>query len=167
MSADSVSVSTEVVVTEVVTEVIQANVEEFVSPACEAAKKYTVSDLSDLLCELTAECKDIDISDVIRIVPRLSAYVQKLDIAGSEKFALVMAAAHSLVDRMPDDAQSSAHALVDKILPAAIQNVLDVAKGRVTWQQVVATQTVVLQNPEVVESAKNCCLPLLSQLFRK
>ena len=134
--------------------------------------KDAVHDLSDIVAEITGDWKGFGISDVIRIVPQLAAHVQKLSVAGPEKYALVLAAVHLLVDRMPDAAQSSAHALVDAILPAVIKNVLDVAKGRVSLQTAAvaaaALPAVALSAlPALPAEVAAGCFAFLPRCFRK
>ncbi len=131
--------------------------------------KDAVHDLSDIVAEITGDWKEFGISDVIRIVPQLAAHVQKLSVAGPEKYDLVLAAVHLLVDRMPDAAQSSAHTLVDTILPAVIQNVLDVAKGRVSLQTAAAALPAVALSalPALPAEVAAGCFAFLPPCFRK
>lgn len=123
-----------------------------------------VSDLSG------ANASSLNVGDLIRFVPRLASLVHTLQIRGTEKREMVMAASHILVDRViPDSDRASAHALVDVVFPPAIAGVIDVVNGRVSFEQAAtaAASSVasnVAANPVAVSSARNCLTQLISCL---
>jgi hypothetical protein len=101
--------------------------------------------------------------DLARYVPVLAAAAQKLAIHGLEKRELVIASAHTLVDRcLVEDSRGAAHTLVDAVFPSVIEGVLDVAKGRVSFE-VAAAQAAAETAPRVQEVASGCvgCLKVL------
>lgn len=115
---------------------------------------------------------DVSVASLLRFVPRLASLVHTLQIRGAEKRELVMAAAHVLVARViPEAERSTADGMIDLIFPPAIAAVIDVAAGRVTFQQAVeATATAVASTPQVevvASSAGNCLRQLVSSCLRK
>lgn len=115
----------------------------------------------------------ITVGDLLRFVPRLASLVHTLQIRGSEKRDMVIAAAHVLVDRVIGEGdRPAAHALVDVVFPPAIAAVIDVVAGRVTFQQAAvtaasSTATAAAANPVVVAQAGNCLTQLLACLAKK
>jgi hypothetical protein len=137
-----------------------------------AAPQTLTKELTDAVDGIVHDLSGLTVSglsvgDLIRFVPRMASLVHTLQIRGSEKRALVMAAFHILVDRViPEADRHTAHALVDVVFPPAIAAVIDVAAGRVTFGQttVSAATTVAVtgaSNQVVVAEATNC----LSLLF--
>jgi hypothetical protein len=119
---------------------------------------------------------------LIRFVPRLASLVHNLQIRGTEKRDLVMAAAHVLVDRVIGASERpAAHMLVDVVFPPTIASVIDVVAGRVTFQQAVtdaaaataatavtaATAATAVTNQVVIAQAGNCLMQLLTCLGKK
>ena len=81
--------------------------------------------------------------DLIRYVPALAAAAQALGGTGPEKLALVQRAAHTAVDLyIPVEDRTTAHQLVDGILPSVVRAVLDVSKGHVKIQDAVLAAAV-------------------------
>ncbi len=111
----------------------------------------------------------ITVGDLLRFVPRLASLVHTLQIRGSEKRDMVVAAVHVLVDRVIGEGERpAAHVLVDVICPPAIAAVIDVVAGRVTFQQAAMTAaTAAAANPVVIAQAGNCLTQLLSCLAKK
>ena len=146
-------------------------------------KTYTVDDLSELINELTRDLSGATIVDVVRIVPRVAAHVQKFDISGANKRELVMAACHLIVSRsVAEDGRDIANGLVDNIVPAVIDGVIDVAKGRVDFAHVAvqladsvtagtvpsaAAVVAAVAVVEEVEKATRGCLLFLGKCSRK
>lgn len=113
------------------------------------------------------------VGELLRFVPRLASLVHTLQIRGSEKRDLVIAAAHVLIDRVIGESERpAAHALADIVFPPAIAAVIDVVAGRVTFQQAAsqAATTVVASaatNQVIVAQAGNCLTQLLACLAKK
>jgi hypothetical protein len=134
------------------------------TPALVAVVEGIVSDLSGVPASA---------GDLIRFVPRLASLVHALQIRGSEKRDLVMAAAHALVDRViGDTSRPVAHTLVDAVFPHAIAGVIDVVAGRVTFQQAAESAAAMAtsaatSNPAAVVAAGNCLTQMLSACLRK
>jgi hypothetical protein len=106
----------------------------------------------------------ITVGDLLRFVPRMASLVHALQIRGSEKRDMVIAAAHVLVDRVIGEGDRAvAHVLVDVVFPPAIAAVIDVVAGRVSFQQAVA----VAENHVVVTQSGNCLSQILSCLAKK
>lgn len=104
---------------------------------------------------------------LLRHVPKLAAQVDALEIPGERKRDLVMEAIHQIVRSVaPEDALPTVLEMVDAIVPPAIAGVIDVARGRVSFQKAVAVvapeivSNVIQTAPEVAEVASGC-LPLL------
>ncbi len=125
--------------------------------------KKTIEDLKAPLEKIAEDLKgkDVEISDLMRHVPELAAFVQKFEIAGAEKKALVMDASLKLVDLVvKEDLRESTRALVSAIFPAAIENVIDVARGRVSFEK--AVEAVVASAAPAIAKG---CLPFLFQFL--
>lgn len=108
---------------------------------------------------------NLSAGDIARYLPRLAAQVHALNIPGADKSALVVAGAHVLVDRcVPEGERTAAHALTDAVFPAAIAGIVDVVRGRVTFQQAVAASMAAVPElvPVVAPMARNCLMSLLS-----
>lgn len=182
----AVEVATQAVgsATEVAKEAVKEAVAEIVSaapePVADLAKKvYTVLDLSGFIANVGQDFADGDvtIADVLRLVPRLSAEIQKFEISGKEKGELALAAVHAIVDNyVPESSRSKVNSLVDTIVPVAIQNVLDIVKGRVSFgeaskaAQTVVTQMVPAEHAEKVAQVAQIaqgCFAFLSKYMKK
>lgn len=144
------------------------------APAPAPAPALT-KELSDALDGIVRDLSGVNaaslnVGDLIRFVPRLASLVHTLQIRGSEKREMVMAAAHILVDRViPDSERAASHAMVDVVFPPAIAGVIDVVNGRVSFQQA-ATEAAssavssAAANPVIVSSTRNCLTQLISCL---
>ncbi len=160
--------------TETIAEVVEEAVPE---PVATLAKKvYTILDLSGFIANVGKDFTDgdITIADILRVVPRLSAEIQKFEISGKEKGELALAAVHAIVDTyVPENSRSTVNSLVDTIVPVAIQNVLDIAKGRVSFAaaaQNAAVQLVPAEHAAKVEQVAQIaqgCFGFLSQCMKK
>ena len=140
------------------TEMAKETVKEVVpEPIVDLAKKvYTILDLSGFIANVGQDFADGDvtIADILRVVPRLAAEIQKFEISGKEKGELALAAVHAIVNTyVPENSRSMVNSLADTIVPVAIQNVLDIAKGRVSFAAGVQ-QGVTQMAPSVPEALK-------------
>jgi hypothetical protein len=135
-------------------------------------------ELSDAVDEIVHELSGavvtgVSVGDLLRFVPRLASLVHTLQIRGSEKRDMVIAAAHVLVDRLIGVGdRPAAHALVDVVFPPVIASVIDVVAGRVTFQQAAVTAgtaavAAAAANPVVVAQVGNCLTQLLACLAKK
>jgi hypothetical protein len=159
----------------VVEEVVKAVPE----PVVELVQKaITVLDLSGFLAEAGKDFADgdITIADILRVVPRLTAEIQKFGLSGKEKGDLALAAVRELVNTyVPENSRSTVNSLVDTIVPVAIQNVLDIAKGRVSFGDAAkVAQSAVAQiapqyaaQVEQVSQVAQGCFAFLSQCMKK
>jgi uncharacterized protein YjbJ (UPF0337 family) len=183
----AVEVATQTV--EKATEEAKETVAEIVSAATSAAtsavpeqvtelakKAVTILDLSGFIASVSQDFTDGDvtIADILRLVPRLAAEIQKFEISGKEKGELALAAVHSIVDTyVPESSRSKVSSLVDTIVPVAIQNVLDIAKGRVSFAnaaQAAVTQLVPSEHAAKVEQVAQVaqgCFAFLSKYMKK
>lgn len=121
--------------------------------------KKTIDDLKAPIEKIAEDLKgkEVEISDLMRHVPELAAFVQKFEIAGAEKKALVMDASLKLVELVvKEDLREPTRALVSAIFPAAIENVIDVARGRVSFEK--AVEAVVASAAPAIAKG---CLPFL------
>lgn len=115
----------------------------------------------------------LTVGDLLRHVPRFASLVHTLQIRGPEKREMVMAASHVLVDRViPESDRSAGHALVDTVFPAVIAGVIDVVKGRVTFEKAVVSEATTVaaaavSNPVVVAEARNCLSRLFAACIKK
>lgn len=140
------------------------------APVSAAAPTLT-KELSDALDGIVHDLSgaDLSVGGLIRYVPRFASLVHTLQIRGSEKHGMVMAAGHVLVDRVIGEGERpAAHTLVDSVFPPAIAGVIDVVAGRVTFQQAATTAVMsAASNPVVVAQAGNCLTQLLSCVGKK
>ena len=148
-----------------VSEPAPASAPEITPAQTAAAAPVTLTkELSDAVDGIVRDLSGLNVSnvtvaDLIRFVPRLSSLVHTLQIRGSEKRELVMAAAHVLVSRViPESHRESAHALVDTIFPPAIAAVIDVVAGRVTFEQAVQSAAVPVTVAVVQQGCLSRCL---------
>jgi hypothetical protein len=164
-------------VVEKVTDTAQDLADKVPEPVAELAKKvYTILDLSGFIANVGQDFADGDvtIADILRVVPRLAAELQKFEISGKEKGELALAAVHAIVDTyVPESSRSMVNSLADTIVPVAIQNVLDIAKGRVSFAagvQNAAVQMVPEEHAEtvvMVSQVAQGCFGFLSQCMKK
>jgi hypothetical protein len=136
-------------------------------PADAPASAPTPTAISAAIDTIVKDLSGANLSagDIARYLPRLAAQVHALNIPGADKSALVVAAAHVLVDRcVPEGERTAAHALTDAVFPAAIAGIIDVVRGRVTFQQAVAASMAAVPElvPIVAPMARNCLMSLLS-----
>ena len=137
------------------------------APADAPASAPTATAISAAIDTIVNDLSGANLSagDIARYLPRLAAQVHALNIPGADKSALVVAGAHVLVDRcVPEGERTAAHALTDAVFPAAIAGIIDVVRGRVTFQQAVAASMAAVPElvPIVAPMARNCLLSLLS-----
>ena len=136
-------------------------------PADAPASAPTPTAISSAIDAIVKDLSGANLSagDIARYLPRLAAQVHALNIPGADKSALVVAAAHVLVDRcVPEGERTAAHALTDAVFPAAIAGIVDVVRGRVTFQRAVAESMAAVPElvPVVAPMARNCLMSLLS-----
>ena len=105
--------------------------------------------------------------DLIRYVPALAAAAQAVGGTGPEKLALVQRAAHTAVDLyVPTDDRTTAHQLVDGVLPSVVRAVLDVSKGHVKIQDAVLAAAVeAAGRPETRAAAASLLVQCLACLL--
>jgi hypothetical protein len=145
------------------------------TPVVEPVVVALTKELSDVVDGIAHDLSGsvVTVGDLLRFVPRLASLVHTIQIRGSEKRDMVIAAAHVLVDRVIGAGdRPAAHALVDVVFPHAIASVIDVVAGRVTFQQAAATAAVATvaaaaANPVVVAQVGNCLTQLLACLAKK
>lgn len=128
-------------------------------PAAPAVHPELVNVIDSIVVDLSGVY--IKPSDLLRYIPQLAAKVHALSVSGAQKTDLVVAAAHALVNRVVvDDDRVRAHEIVDMTFPPAIAAVIDVVKGRVSFEQAVvaALQTSAPQLVPVVPHVRNCLL---------
>ena len=130
--------------------------------------KPLLMDLSGVLQLIVVDLSGVHVDAVslLRHIPRLAAHVHALTISNDDKRALVIGAAHTLIDRLVPSAEvKTAHTMVDAVFPAAIAAVIDVVRGRVSFG--VAAQALVSSAaPVVIEVAQRECIPRLLECFR-
>lgn len=131
-----------------------------VRPEFEVAISAILKDLSGASVQ--------NVGDLLRFVPRLAAVAETLhDVSKPEKRALVIAAGHRLVElALPVEAREDANRLVDVIFPGALAGVIDVVRGRVSFEDA-AKAVAQSAAPVVVEVAQKKCLPLLLSCLKK
>jgi hypothetical protein len=121
-------------------------------------------------------------ADILRYVPQFVAAAQSLTVPGTEKRTIVMKALHDFIAVLADaghiqkDTQADIDALVDLAAPVAIDAILDVARGKVSFTAVATsttTSTATADNTkkpgveEVAVKGVNCLLSILKMLFKK
>jgi hypothetical protein len=149
------------------------------TPVVAAAGQPTLTkELSDAVDGIAHDLSGVgvtplNVNDLIRFVPRLASLVHSLQVRGSEKRDLVIAAAHVLTDRVVGESERpAAHALVDVVFPPVIAALIDVVAGRVTFQQAAAQAATTavgsaVTNQVVVAQSGNCLAQLLACLGKK
>ncbi len=145
------------VAVEVVKEVVPATTEAIVTTNIK-------NDLMEVVAGIIKDLSGASVSgvgDLLRFVPRLAAAADKIDVTKAEKRALVIAAGHKLVEALlPVDAREDANRLVDAVFPGALAGVIDMARGRVTFQDA-AKAVAESAAPVVLEVAQKKCLPMV------
>jgi len=107
------------------------------APAKAAPAKVDLSGALDVL--VTTICADLSgvplsTAALVRLVPRLAAALHVFSAPLEEKKKVILAAAHKLVDRcVPVEQREVAHELVDAVVPAAVDAVMDVVSGDVAF----------------------------------
>ena len=119
-----------------------------------------------------ADITDVpEVSEILRHVPKFISAVHTLaDKPGAEKRTLVLQGLHALAEKLQDANKISAEfraqldAFVDATVPVSIDAVLDIVKGRVTFESLAQK---VIADPVVVSTALTCCLGFLKTLSKK
>ena len=135
-----------------------SGVELTITPPLPAILGKAVSDLSGVVHSG---------ADLIRYVPALAAAAQTVGGTGPEKLGHVQRAAHMAVDLyVPAEDRTTAHQLVDGILPSVVRAVLDVSKGRVKIQDAVLAAAVeAVGRPETQAAAAGLLAQCLACLL--
>lgn len=131
-------------------------VEEAAAATTAAINVVITPPLPDSLARVVADLSGAVHSgaDLIQRVPLLAAAVQALGGSGAEKLALVQRAAHMVVDLyVPAEERTTAHQLVDGVLPSVVRAVLDVSKGRVKIGDAAAAAVVAIATAPETQAA--------------
>ena len=116
-----------------------AKAEEPAKAAEEAPAKVDLSGALDaLITTVHADLSGAPLSTaaLVRLVPRLAAALHLFSEPLDEKKKVILAAAHKLVDRgVPEEQRAVAHELVDAVVPAAVDAVMDVVRGDVNFPE--------------------------------
>ena len=120
------------------------------------AIKVPEVDFSKLIAEVVTDLSGASAADLLRYVPRFAAHVHTLDLLKADKRALVLGALRELADRcIPAEAREAAHSLLDMVVPAALAGVIDVVRGRVSFEKAVSV-------PELAVASGNCLTALFA-----
>lgn len=132
--------------------------------------------LNALIEKVLVEITEVpEVADILRHVPQFIAAVHTLtDKPGAEKRDLVLKGLHILVEKLEaankisGEFRGQLDAFVDVTVPVSIDAMLDIVKGRVSFESLVQ-QTVA--NPaataQVVSTALTCCLGFWKTVGKK
>jgi len=130
-----------------------------------AASTGVTPDIPGILNDVITDLSGVVFStaDIIHYVSRLASAAQKLNVDGPQKLEYVVRAGHIMVDRfLPEADREAAHGLITIGVPATVQAILDVAKGRVEiGPAILATVETIVKSPgasSVARSLLGCCM---------
>ena len=166
------TVSAQEVVTEVAaaTSEVAAATSEVAEVAQEVANIANLAEaaLAPILDSLQKEIGAAGIQEaaaLLKYIPRLATTVHALAIPGAEKKQAVLKGLHDLVKTLQAtgaltaDKQAELDTFIDMVGPITLDTVLDVVKGRVTFES--------LAKPETVAAVATCCVGLFGMFAAK
>jgi hypothetical protein len=123
-------------------------------------------------------------ADILRYVPQFVAAAQSLTVPGIEKRTIVIKGLHDFAAALAEaghiqkEVQAAVDELIDLAAPVAIDAILDVARGKVSFtgeptatETATATATATTDKIPAVEKVAvkgvNCLLYILKTLFKK
>jgi hypothetical protein len=125
----------------------------------------SVADLSGVIQQIITDLSGSNpgVGELFRFAPVLAAKAQTLNVSKERKRELVVAAAHQLVDRViVEDMRVDGHRVIDAVFPGALAGVIDLARGRVSFETAAAAAVAqAVSAPVVLEVAQRRCLPLI------
>lgn len=130
----------------------------------------TVADLSGVIQQVITDLSGSNpgVGELFRFVPVLAAKAQTLNVSNERKRDLVLAAGHQLVDRViVEDMRVDGHRVIDAVFPGALAGVIDLARGRVSFETAAAAAVQLVSSPVVVEVVQRRCLPLILSCLKK
>jgi hypothetical protein len=135
-----------------------------------AGDLISVADLSGVIQSVITDLSGSTpgVGELFRFVPVLAAKAQTLNVSNERKRELVVAAGHQLVDRvLVEDLRVDAHRVVDAVFPGALAGVVDLARGRVSFETAAAAAVQLVSAPVVVDVAQRRCLPMILSCLKK
>jgi hypothetical protein len=146
-----------------------------VSEAVAVVKDVLPDCLDAVIDKVVADISEIpEVAAILRHVPKFVAAAHTLTVPGPEKRTLVLKALHVLVEKLQAANKISAEfrgeldAFLDATVPVSIDTLLDVVKGRVTFDSLIQQAAA---NPEAVvavaATALTCCTGLFKTLIKK
>ena len=135
-----------------------------------AGDLISVADLSGVIQSVIADLSGSTpgVGELFRFVPVLAAKAQTLNVSKERKRDLVVAAGHQLVDRViVEDMRADGHRVIDAVFPGALAGVVDLARGRISFETAAAAAVQLVSAPAVVDVAQRRCLPLLLSCLKK
>lgn len=130
----------------------------------------SVADLSGVIQQIITDLSGSNpgVGELFRFVPVLAAKAQTLNVSKERKRDLVLAAGHQLVDRViVEDMRVDGHHVIDAVFPGALAGVVDLARGRVSFETAAAAVVQAVSAPVVLEVAQRRCLPLILSCLKK
>lgn len=130
----------------------------------------SVADLSGVIQQVVTDLSGSNpgVGELFRFVPVLAAKAQTLNVSNERKRELVIAAAHQIVDHViVEDMRADGHRVIDAVFPGALAGVIDLARGRVSFETAAAAAVQLVSSPAVIEVAQRRCLPLILSCLKK